>query len=51
MKETFHQRGDTPLIGLHGDVPLDMVWFLDLTVQNSEYNLTYLCPKQDQNLS
>ena len=41
----------TPLFGLYGDVPLDRVWFFGLAVLNRVYNLTYLCPKQGQNLS
>ena len=43
--------GGTPLFGLYGDVPLDEVWFSGLTVLNRVYNLTWLCPKEGQNLS
>ena len=43
--------GGTPLFGLHGDVPLDRVWFFGLAVLNRVYNLTCLCPTQGQNLS
>ena len=46
----FPGGGDTPLFGLYGDVPLDRVWFFGLAVLNRVYNLTCLCPKQDQNL-
>ena len=43
--------GGTPLFGLYGDVPLDRVWFFGFTVLNRVYNLTWLCPKEGQNLS
>ena len=38
--------GGIALFGLHGDVPLDRVWFFGLAVLNRVYNLTCLCPKQ-----
>ena len=43
--------GGTPLFGLYGDVSLDRVWFFGLAVLNKVYNLTWLCPKEGQNLS
>ena len=43
--------GGTPLFGLYRDVPLDRVWFFGLAVLNRECNLTWLCPKEGQNLS
>ena len=43
--------GGTPLFGLYGDVPLDRVCFFGLAVLNRVYNLTWLCPKEGQNLS
>ena len=33
------------------DVLLDRVWFFGLAVLNRVYNLTWLCPKESQNLS
>ena len=38
--------GGTPLLGLHGYVLLDRVWFFGLAVLNRIYNLTCLCPNQ-----
>ena len=43
--------GGTPLFGLYGDVPLDRVWLFGLAFLNRVYNLTWLCPKEGQNLS
>ena len=43
--------GGTSLFGLYGDVPLDRVWFVGLVFLNRVYNLTWLCPKEGQNLS
>ena len=39
-------EGGTPLHGLYGDVPLDRVWFFDLSILNRVYNFTAVCPKQ-----
>ena len=41
----------TPSFGLYGDAPLDRVRFFGLAVLNRVYNLTWLCPKEGQNLS
>ena len=41
----------TPLFGLYGDMPLDRVWFISLSVLNRVYNSTCLFPKQVKNLS
>ena len=38
--------GGTPLNVLYGDVPLDRVWFFDLSILNRIYNFTPVCPQQ-----
>ena len=55
-------RGCTSLYGLHGEVPLDMVWFLtslSLTGQiisresvlNRVYNFARVCPNYKQGIA